>query len=46
MGHKNGYYGPMNPTKKRVYAFLEEFFEEISQVFPRNISTWAEMRST
>ena len=34
MGHKNGYYGPMNPTKKRVYAFLEEFFEEISQVFP------------
>ena len=24
----------MNPTKKRVYAFLEAFFEEISQVFP------------
>jgi len=33
-GQKNGYYGPMNPTKKRVYAFLEAFFEEISQVFP------------
>ena len=26
--------GPMNPTKKRVYAFLEAFFEEITQVFP------------
>ena len=25
--------GPMNPTKKRVYAFLEAFFEEITQVF-------------
>ena len=24
----------MNPTKKRVYAFLEAFFEEITQVFP------------
>ena len=34
MGHKNGFYGPMNPTKKRVYAFIEEFFEEITQVFP------------
>ena len=33
-GQKNGYFGPMNPTKKRVYAFLEAFFEEISQVFP------------
>ena len=33
-GHKNGYYEPMNPTKNMVYAFLEEFFEEISQVFP------------
>jgi hypothetical protein len=20
---KNGFYGPMNPTKKRVYAFLQ-----------------------
>ena len=34
LGNKNGYYGPMNPTKKRVYAFLEAFFEEVSQVFP------------
>ena len=34
LGQKNGFYGPMNPTKKRVYAFLEAFFEEISQVFP------------
>jgi len=31
---KNGYLGPMNPTKKRVYAFVEELFEEITQVFP------------
>lgn len=31
---KNGFYGPMNPTKKRVYAFLQAFFEEITQVFP------------
>ena len=34
MGNKNGYYGPMNPTKKRVYAFVDAFFEEITQVFP------------
>lgn len=33
-GKKNGFYGPMNPTKKRVYAFVETFFEEITQVFP------------
>jgi len=33
-GQKNGFYGPLNPTKKRVYAFLEAFFEEITQVFP------------
>ena len=31
-GEKDGYYGPMNPTKKRVYSFLEAFFEEITQV--------------
>ena len=24
----------MDPTKKEVYKFLEEFFEEIGQVFP------------
>ena len=24
----------MDPTKKEVYKFLEEFFEEITQVFP------------
>ena len=24
----------MDPTKKEVYKFLEDFFEEISQVFP------------
>jgi len=33
-GEKDGFMGPMNPTKKRVYAFLEAFFEEITQVFP------------
>ena len=33
-GEKDGFLGPMNPTKKRVYAFLEAFFEEITQVFP------------
>ena len=33
-GAKNGLKGPMDPTKKEVYKFLEEFFEEISQVFP------------
>jgi len=33
-GQKNGFMGPMNPTKKRVYAFLEAFFEEVTQVFP------------
>ena len=31
-GEKDGFMGPMNPTKKRVYAFLEAFFEEITQV--------------
>ena len=24
----------MDPTKKEVYKFLEEFFQEITQVFP------------
>jgi len=33
-GAKNGLKGPMDPTKKEVYKFLEEFFEEIGQVFP------------
>jgi len=33
-GQKNGLMGPMNPTKKSVYAFLEAFFEEVTQVFP------------
>ncbi|XP_023335137.1 beta-hexosaminidase subunit alpha [Eurytemora carolleeae] len=33
-GVKTGGYGPMNPTKKRVYAFIQEFFEEVTQVFP------------
>jgi len=33
-GQKNGFMGPMNPTKKRVYAFIEAFFEEVTQVFP------------
>jgi len=31
---KSGFYGPINPTKKRVYTFLQSFFEEITQVFP------------
>jgi len=31
---KSGFYGPLNPTKKRVYTFIQEFFEEITQVFP------------
>jgi len=33
-GNKNGQKGPMDPTKKEVYKFLEEFFQEITQVFP------------
>lgn len=33
-GEKDGFMGPLNPTKKRVYAFLEAFFEEVTQVFP------------
>ena len=31
---KNGLKGPMDPSKKEVYKFLEEFFQEITQVFP------------
>jgi len=33
-GNKTGNFGPFNPTKKRVYAFVQEFFEEVTQVFP------------
>jgi len=33
-GEKNGLKGPMDPTKKSVYKFLEEFFQEVTQVFP------------
>ena len=33
-GEKNGFKGPMDPTKKSVYKFLEEFFQEVTQVFP------------
>ena len=33
-GKRNGYYGPMDPSKQQTYNFIEDFFEEISQVFP------------
>jgi len=33
-GQKTGVLGPMDPTKKLVYSFLETFFEEVTQVFP------------
>lgn len=33
-GKPDGSYGPMNPTSDKVFKFLEEFFEEIVDVFP------------
>ena len=33
-GEKDGLKGPMDPTKKSVYKFLEDFFQEVTQVFP------------
>ena len=33
-GKKNGYYGPIDPSKESTYDFLQAFFGEITQVFP------------
>ena len=33
-GQKTGVLGPFDPSNKEVYNFLEEFFDEIVQVFP------------
>ncbi|XP_002162378.3 beta-hexosaminidase subunit alpha isoform X1 [Hydra vulgaris] len=33
-GKPNGNYGPINPTIESNYKFLEDFFSEVSRVFP------------
>ena len=33
-GIQTGIYGPMDPTLKSTFEFLENFFEEIVNVFP------------
>jgi hypothetical protein len=33
-GVPNGEHGPMDPTKKSTFDFLQRFFKEITTVFP------------
>ena len=33
-GIQTGIYGPMDPTLKSTFEFLENFFEEVVNVFP------------
>ena len=36
-GDKADYLGPMDPTKEELFTFLDEFFGEITRVFPEEL---------